>query len=526
MKAVIYARVSTQDKQENARQIRELQAYAEYKKMNVVEIFQEKISGRIRGADRTEYPKMVKFIDDHNVKTVLVWELSRLGRKMIDSLTSINELSQKKVNIYIKKENINTLDDSGQLNVMTTIIISVLSGFAQMERDSFINNSRSGIRDNVALGGSGTGIIKAYGFKKVEKKLVVDSEESEVVKTIFKKYLSGLGTTQIANYLNEQGIPTRFNKLFSNKIVKTRFGYQKKGSAYKWADGTIYSILQNSIYCGKRKHKGEVFDVPAIISEETFNTVQEKLRSGSNKADNARKYNNYLKELIVCGCCGKNYYMHKRADGRDNAYKCISKRYGEDCGNPSVNIDKLLKSLYITCVPILFASRIKTDAQTSIRSEIEKIDLDIKAVEKEIKTLERKIENLIDLNISGELTVNQFKKVKADIERDIDKKQEHYNKLLKEKNKLNNTNFDWRAPISQDIFNREIRKAVSSIVVSVPPAKLKIPQANKIDIPVMITVNPLFPKMPLTRYVLTRFTDNLHYCGDENKVKEVISLDF
>ena len=81
MKAVIYARVSSTDESQSyERQISDLKKWANYKNLEIVEEFAEKISGFKKGLDeRKEFNNMLKYIDDNHIKHIMISELSRLS---------------------------------------------------------------------------------------------------------------------------------------------------------------------------------------------------------------------------------------------------------------------------------------------------------------------------------------------------------------------------------------------------------------------------------------------------------------
>lgn len=403
MNCVIYSRVST-NAQDNKRQINELKAFAKQQNLDVLEVFDEKITGASEAFGREAFKKLKDFIEKNQVDCLLIWELSRLGRKMIDVINTVEYFSDKKINIYIKIHNLWTLDDNLNRTSSSKILISILSVHDEERRRETKLQSISGIREKVAQGGVGTGSLKAYGYKAEDKKLIVDDEEAKIVKIIFKKYLGGLGTGQIAKYLNNKSIPTRYNKFFQDKSVKTKFGNVKKGVHFKWRDGTIYGILTNSIYKGERRHKKETFSIEPIISQKDFDTVQKKLSSNFNKKNTNRLYQNVLKEKIICPRCGLTYFMHKRANKRDNAYKCLSKRYNEYCGNPSVNIDKLNNAVYpYLKKEILFGAKLnKSKEQEIIEKQLENKEIEIQNTIDDIDSTNSKISNLIDIRLTIE----------------------------------------------------------------------------------------------------------------------------
>src|SRR5687767_2951828 len=109
MNCIIYSRVSTFD-QDNASAISDLKAYAKYRKYKVLKVFEEKITGASKASERNEFKKLLHYVESEKIDTILVWELSRLGRSMMDVLNTIEDLSKKGINVYIKKENLNTLE--------------------------------------------------------------------------------------------------------------------------------------------------------------------------------------------------------------------------------------------------------------------------------------------------------------------------------------------------------------------------------------------------------------------------------
>jgi len=518
--AIIYSRVSTTD-QDNARQIEELSQYASGMNYNLLQIFEEKISGRKKGKDRPEFQKLLEFIQENRVDHLLVWELSRLGRNMIDVQNTIEELSGKKINIYIYKDRMNTLDANGNKSVITSMIISLIAGLAEMEADNIKSRSKSGLRQRASIGGAGGGIVKAYGYKNENKMLVVDEEEAEVVRIIFQKYLEGLGTKAIATFLTKTKVPTKFNKVHKGKVLKTRFGYEKKAEQYKWNDGTIYSILNNSIYYGDRKYKGEVFKVAPIITKEIFDLCQAKLKSNFKKPSSEKKYDNILAGLLICPRCGKNYFMHKRADGSDNAYKCISIRYGERCGNPSINIDKLNAALFMILKPVIFNTSILSNTN-DIKLNIENKQIELDAITNSITIEKSKMDKLVTLHLEDNITKSQFNSRKLQLESDIKKLQEKQLKInselasikkLSESRKGNQYTFE--------MFKKYLPDAVSSIKIYEVKKQSNFDRlfTAKNDMAVLIEVTTLLGAViekksnkvrPMFKhFVLTRYSGNL-----------------
>ena len=473
---VIYARVSTQDKQEYDRQVDDLKRLAQFKQLNVVEAFGEKISGTIKANERPAFMNMLRYIEENDIHHVLVSELSRLGRRMRDTINTVQDFTDKKICVHILQDTLSTLDKNFKENKFTGLIINVLIGFADIERDTFAERSKSGIRFNVKNGGSGTGIIKPFGYKKVGKRLFIDEHESVIVRLIFQKYLEGYGSQQIANLLNEKGVKTKYNTLFNeDRIIKTRSGGFKKAGSYIWRDATIINILRNTIYMGKRNHKGEIFDIDAVIDPETFELAQVRRKEKYNKKGSKVKFENIFKEKIKCPVCGSGYFLHRRSDLSDNAYKCLSKRLKDiKCDNVSVNIDKLNNAVYQT-LKDTFKFQSNIDKKLSSKSVTIKDTISIVEAEKNqlignINIRKSRQKKLLESYLDNQINKQMFTETNSEIALEIikledkvkEKEKEIYSReiLLQTLSTQKNRNLE-----NVEIFKRYIKDYITFIKV-------------------------------------------------------------
>lgn len=209
--------------------------------------------------------------------------------------------------------------------------------------------------------------LKPYGLKKGEEnKYEIDEKEAEYVRLMFKMSLEGIGTYRIANYLNDQNVPTKYSGNFKNKgVIKRKNKFtgeivEFKKSEVKWRGNVIADILKNPIYKGERiwrvhKDKLEILDgkkvkskiitetiigkIPAIVSEELWDQVQANFKI--NKKESVGKkaqYHYLLNGIVFCERCGNKYWGKKRLKGNDNAYKCLSKPI---CDNRGLSLPKL-----------------------------------------------------------------------------------------------------------------------------------------------------------------------------------------
>ena len=143
--AVIYARVSSLgDRQSTDRQIADLTRYADNKGLEVVRIFQEHISGAKSNQERGVLSECLEYCRTENPSTLMVTELSRLGRSTVEVLKAVEDLTAAGVNIYILDLNLSTLDERGEENPVAKMVLTVLALGAEMERKLILGRLNSG----------------------------------------------------------------------------------------------------------------------------------------------------------------------------------------------------------------------------------------------------------------------------------------------------------------------------------------------------------------------------------------------
>ena len=153
--AVIYARVSSSgDRQSTDRQVADLRAFATREGFEVLEVYAENCSGARE--DRPELLRCVEYLKRGECSTLLVSEISRLGRSVKGVVNTIDELTRAKVNIYLQDINLYTLLPDGSENPLAKVILTVLALGAEIERQSIVRRLNSGreraIEKGVKLG--------------------------------------------------------------------------------------------------------------------------------------------------------------------------------------------------------------------------------------------------------------------------------------------------------------------------------------------------------------------------------------
>lgn len=344
-KAVIYSRVST-EKQNYERQTEDLLKYAKEHSYEVVEVLEEKDSGF--NDDRTEFNKLLSYTD---IDIILVWELTRLSRRSIKLQQTVYDFINRGIAVYAYKDNFCTHNADGSINEVAKLVLAMSATIAESEAKTLQKRCVAG-RDFKRINSTISYTpIAPYGYKLVNKKLVIDEEAAETVRTIFKMSLDGIGLRYIHYYLQT---PSK-----------------------KWGNCTLVRILRNTVYKGYVDYKGVRINTPQIVSEEVWDNVQQHLDNRKSKrclGKEKRDIQYYLRGLIECPFCGRHYVYRPRP----NMYECISNISSDYVSDSSTRIKgtELDKCVwYVT--QILFREDINERylADKKVPYEVEKSEL-------------------------------------------------------------------------------------------------------------------------------------------------------
>lgn len=199
--AVIYARVSSVgDRQSTMRQVKDLTDYAEYKSLEVRKVFEEHISGAKMNEDRPVLCEAIEFCKGNGIGTLLVSELSRLGRNAFEVLASVKTLIDSGINLYIQKEQLSLLDEEGHPSLFAPIMIATLSTCAQLERENITFRLQSGRKQYIEKGGRlgrKKGSVKTAEQKKEEYREVIEYlKKGYTIRDVAKLSGKGVSTVQ------------------------------------------------------------------------------------------------------------------------------------------------------------------------------------------------------------------------------------------------------------------------------------------------------------------------------------------
>ena len=215
-KVVSYVRCST-DKQTIEVQATEIKKYCEYKNIEVDKSYVDyAISGKT--FDREQFNEMIALVEKGEINEIIITELSRWGRNMLEALEKINILKKHNCNLIVLKENIDLQSASG--NLLTNILFSL----AEWEREQISYRTKQTILDRKQKGLQYT--KATYGYDFINGKMIANEREQHMLKKIKTLKLQGKSYNEIKDFLNRNKYArkngTNWNRDSVIKLVKNR----------------------------------------------------------------------------------------------------------------------------------------------------------------------------------------------------------------------------------------------------------------------------------------------------------------
>lgn len=409
-------------------------------------------------------PVLVELLDKiqkkGGIRKVYVFNTDRLGRFSDSWFTILKVLFDYRVELYVG-ESLKPYDFSNPTDKLTINILSSVSIY-----DNELRRLRSvmGKRNSLKSGNTFIGGTIPFGYDVLNKKLIINLEESKIVKTIFEMYRDGKSTMDIKYYLDVQ---TDFNP---------------KRSKSGWNIGTIQKMLGNSLYKGVQvwKWKEKIGDevkvietievkTPKIVSLKLWNDVQKVLDKNNFNKDNRKKNSTIFDGVLYCKSCKSKLSTVSNRDSKYRLYSCRSVEY--KWKNPEKWEEKhqnctLKKSVRVGSTDIVLINHLTSILKESKRvrekfklkslsSKFEDIENLKKKRTKKEKYLSEKIryrgkleDSIVDTElkiISSEITKSVGKKMKERVSSLIIQVNEQIQSIENELKVLNNSSewIDW-----------------------------------------------------------------------------------
>lgn len=187
----LYCRVSSEnERQSTTRQVEDLKRFCLANDYTIMGIYEEHISGAKKNEQREVLMECLNYCTMNHVNLLAISELSRLGRSTLQVLKSLELLHEHHVAVYIQNLGLYTLLDSGEINPIASILVTVMAEMGSIERNQIAYRLRSGRERYKANGGK----FGNAGYRKPrEKKL----EEYKDVISFLRKGFSIRNTAKL-----------------------------------------------------------------------------------------------------------------------------------------------------------------------------------------------------------------------------------------------------------------------------------------------------------------------------------------
>ena len=327
MNIVIYARYSSHSQTEQSIE-GQLQACYDYAKNNGHTVIKEYIDRAITGKTdkRPNFQRMITDSAKRQFEGILVYQLDRFARNRYDSATYKSKLKKNGVRVLSARENIGE-DASGIL------IEGVLESMAEYYSAELAQKIQRGMDINGAKCLS-TGSNPGFGYKVVNKHIVLNEETAPIAREIFERYAAGETVAEITARLNSRQIKTTKGGLFNKN--------------------SLHAMFRNRRYIGVYTYKGiETPDaIPRIISDELFEAVQTILNKNKKAPARSRAKAEYLLTTkLFCGHCKEMMtgYSGTSKTGTIHNYYICNNRKQKKCDKRTVQKDYIEDMVIAKC---------------------------------------------------------------------------------------------------------------------------------------------------------------------------------
>ena len=377
LRVAAYCRVSTDSDEQATSYEAQVEHYTEFIQKNPEWEFagiyaDDGISGT-NTKNRDKFNRMIEDCEAGTIDMIITKSISRFARNTLDCLKYIRQLKDKNIPVFFEKEAINTMDAKGE------VLITIMTSLAQQESQSLSQNVKLGLQFRYQNGQVQVNHNHFLGYTKDEEgNLVIDPEQAEVVKRIYREYLEGYSMDKIAKGLEADGILTGAGKT-------------------KWWTSTINKILRNEKYIGdallqktyttdflnktRVKNNGIVPQYyvegnhEAIIPKDIFLRVQEELvrrrvvKTSANGKKRSYSCNHCFAQIVICGECGEMFRrIHWNNRGcKSIVWRCLSRL---ECHARTV-YETVLENVVIQAINTLLGD--KSTYQAQLQQNIAKV---------------------------------------------------------------------------------------------------------------------------------------------------------
>ncbi len=278
LRVAAYCRVSTDEERQLGSFENQIDYFtrliSENRKYELVAIYSDEGISGCSVRSRKGFQSMIADCEAGKIDLIITKSISRFARNTQDSLNYTRRLKDRGIGVCFEKEGINTMESSGEL------LLTLFSCFAQEESRSISENTAWGIRSKFQQGIPHLNTEVLLGYDRgADGGLVVNEEQAETVRRVYRLYLEGFSLNGIASALNRDGVPgvhgeakwcaTTIGRLLENEKYKGAMLMQKTFTVNYLTRQHVRNTGQLNQYFIEENH-------PAIIPREEWDAAQEE----------------------------------------------------------------------------------------------------------------------------------------------------------------------------------------------------------------------------------------------------------
>lgn len=400
MKAGIYIRVSTDRQAEEGFSMEAQQELLlnllERKGMDLYRVYSDPgVSGKtIR--KRPGIQQMIEDLKAGRIQAILIHKLDRLSRNLgdlYDFISLINKLNARLVIAALGSEEIDTHSPMGKAFLYINGI------FAEIYSDNLKEETLKGQIAKMQKGGLHMSRAPlGYDIKVINgaRMLVINDREANLIREVYRLYLSGKGVVSIAKHMN---------------------GYSRGKEGGVWDSKYVKIVLKNPTYTGRNHFKPDQWeeskriitpgDHEAIISLEQFVEVYKMMGRRSTGHMSKHSYDYPYAGIVKCANCGATYVgnssKQKLANGESKlyrSYRCRNNYANNTCDSSGIS-EKTLNLLVFGRVQI-------TSNKVQDKKLEQKARTDKRMLDKEIELSKRRKKNWMLALGDGKLAADDY----------------------------------------------------------------------------------------------------------------------
>ena len=392
MKGVIYARYSSDNQREESieGQLRECKAFAEKNDIQIVETYIDRALSA-RTDRRPDFQRMIKDSSGKKFEVVIVWKLDRFARDKYDSAHYKRILKNNGVKVISATEAIS----AGAEGIL---LESMLEGMAEYYSAELSEKVTRGLTENALKCKYNGGTLPIGYMIDSEQYFQIDPLTAPAVLDAFKHYADGASMREITDEMNLKGVRTkRGGKISINSVTR---------------------MLHNRKYIGEYRYNDIVHPngIPAIVPEDLFNRVQERMAANKKAPAKHKAEDEYLLTTkLFCGKC-QCYMVGESGTGRNKVhryYKCASVKNHKGCDKKTVKKEWIENLVVEQIKKLIFDDELIEKLADTVMKLQSKENTALPLLKKRFADTQKSIDNMLDAIQQGILTASTKERLES-----------------------------------------------------------------------------------------------------------------